>query len=557
MKVCFRIAVAFLVTASLFVVGTAQAQDRMVGHITISSLERLVKANTEIAAAAENQGMAFGAALVAQQVLSPPFSAGVDITRPVSVVAWINDDMEKPDAFALIPYKNLEMLQKVLPLNTRIEEAGENAWTINDSSYAVAKDGWIIVAKSKDNLPKNFCCESARKVLDADAATLDVSARLFINSIPEKQRREALAEAVGDLRRAIDQHARCLGPALAAAAQKELDNLLASAERNNYVSPLESIQFGLKWNSDKKTLLAIEEFEAQTGSRLLREITQATTPRASKLAGFRDADATFSFGVNTFVPLLNDPVFGESHDYQIGKLEEVVRHKVKDPEQLEKILGFIEASSPVWKACKFNSTIDGSGNLYLKPDCALLTLARRVPDGYALEGQFGDVRAYLNEYKKQECEKRFSDYAYSEDGDLHIYSLNVVIDDSCCKRKPCCDALQKHFEGKLPICLVYDKEMVYFAVGTGAKDRLLALIKCAKEDTQPALGAQISLMDVLWLGAIHEKNEEQKASLEKALETLRDNGRGEVTLTLVPTDKGARWELEISTSAIRMLKAAN
>ena len=516
--------------------------------VTVKNTETIAKNLPEIAQASKDLQGSLGAAMLQSYVDQDIIKDAIDLKRPVGLFVFSIGKKEPVGALA-VPVKDLDKTFKLLPAPMKAERVSDRNWKIVKDAKALA---WVYCLRDwcfltqfevKPSAEVDAVAEDVLKKLNEEAVQMDLGVTLYVNAIPEKDRKEALGKFISCAKKEIEKGKRCSGVALADFFNSELDKLAASAERNAYESPISKISSGYVWNSEERLLSCVTSFTGDEAKHQIQDLSKAVRNTETAFANFGTEGSLASFQFNAQIEKLSDPIF----EKLIGMRWEHAKKKIAkhhDSKTAEEIVKFIEGNGELFKKTRLNPDVETAGALFAGEKELTVVFARNVPDGYALETEFRKVVNWVEEKKAEKIAKRTENAKRTEDGEFHIFQITFI------PKKPLPEKLAPIFDGKVPACVIFAPNAVYSAMGTNAVEKALECAKNAKKEETSVWTSRISAQGFIQAAC-------QYGHVAEGLEEkLKKVGEAEISTKVEGQSNGVRIVTEIPAKVLEMLVLA-
>lgn len=544
MKIRRNLSVLTAILELVVVVNGLWAQNLSpVFSVTVRDMQTVAKNISEIAQVSNDVRGSLLTATLQSYLNQDIVKDAVDLKRPFGVFLFPTET-EKPDVVLAVPVVDLAKAFKLLPVPFEVKQVNDNTWNIawKDEApiWAYSVRDWCFLSPSeKSAADLDVLVADIQKKLNDDAAQWDLGVSLYVNSIPEKDRKDALEKAVKCARKGLRKGERHIGTPLVDFFSGQLDKLALSAEKNAYESPIDKIASGYVWNSVDCVLSSITTVTGDKAKTQIQEFAQTVQDTETSFVNFGTEGSLASFQFNARIEKLADPIFEQLLKMQWEQAKTKIARLYAA--EAEDVVNFIEGNGELFKNLHLNPDVEAAGALFADEKDLTVVWAKNVPDGYALEDAFKTTVKWIGEKKAENIAKQTENATRTEDGDLHIFQVTLLLD------KPLPKELASIFNGKVNACIIYAPNAVYYAVGTNAVERALECIKNAKKGVAPLWNSRLSAQ-----GAIQAVC--QYGDVPKGLEKkLRNVGETEVSTKIVGRDDGIAIVTEFPAAALEIL----
>ncbi len=510
--------------------------------VSVKDINTLAENLPAVAKAANDAQGGMGAAIFQSYVSQESFADAIDTQRPVGL--FLVPQAEKdPMPVLVVPVKDMEKALKLVPPGFEKKMVEENFWTLTNMpsegdsrppfvcNVYLKKDGWCFVTHQVCDEVKNSDGAKFVEILGKEAVKNDLGITLFVNAIPQADRKRAFDQAMIHITKKLDCKKGCMGEKLYGFFSTELKKLAESAEKNAYESPISRVALGYTWDNDAQKLVITNAFTGCTEKHQIKNLSRIVKGGETSLATFGATDSFVSAQVNASIAELNDPIVDKLLAMRRERIREHVE-KHRGEEIANEICGYFEAKAPLFRNAFLNPETEKAGAVFVSENALTLVGAHIVPDGYALEKEFQTAIKYIGAKKGEKIQKHVLNAKRTEVGALHIYQAEFV------PKKECLKDFGNIFDGKVPGCIIFAPNAVYTALGTNATD---VLQKCITNDVKksdaPSFCARISLEKLVCVlkmkGEVKPEVYEKLAKLDDADLTTRieslENGMQFVT----------------------------
>ena len=562
MKRKFNFGLLAILLETALAVGSVWAQaPKPVISVSVQSLENAAADLVDLTAESKDIQGSMGAVMLQSLVSQGTVKDAIDMTRPVGLFLFPNPEgMKHPFAAAVIPVRDMEKALALVPKSVTQEKLGDWGWKLSwkvgdgesartDSVFLYPCKDWCFVsqidAASLKEQANAQTAESLIQTLQTEVAGNDFALSFFVNVVPQALRAHIFGEFMEKMEKCLaEKRGKCFSEKMASVFEAELKKLAESAQRHQYESPISKVTQSYSWDADANCLKSVQRFTGKDSLRHVKTLRRLAEGNETTLANFGTKDSLASFQLNADVK--------EFASEDVDKLWAMHMENVKeklfarlDEEKAKAVFGFFEKNSDLFRGIAFNPETEIAGAVYADETRLTLTSARCVPDGYALEKEFQTVAEHMKKKKGENFEKNVLDAKRTEDGAMHIYSANFV------PEKPLPEKVNALFDGKVPACLIFTPNAVYWAIGTNALETLKNSIQNeTQKAAAPVFSMRIAAQDIVTVASACGKI---PAELKEKLTKV---GEAEVALQVAPLADGVEVVTEIPAKILEMLVLA-